>query len=262
MHRPRVTRKPSRGVAYDGFHHPIFACLIDSYLNSTTQQIDMFWYLDPSYNCCALLGMTNHSDGWRSPESWLPNLPTTEDQGTQETAFFGCYPTDNFQCDERRPACLRCTNSDLICPGYPIRLKFMDEGLKFQGKTSQPQRSLMQSAPLNFPVSPSEKLSLELYQTFKPDLPRGKSLRSFTKTAFVTELPRYVGLSLASDLSMKALCLAHTTLLKSSGDSLVQSRIQYGRALAELQLCISNPQRAGITGTLCATMILGIFEVR
>lgn len=138
----------------------------------------------------------------------------------------------------------------------------MDDGLKFQRKGTPSQRSLKQSAPRGFPTSPSEKLSLELYQTFRPDLPKGKSLTSFSKTNFVIELPRHVGLSLACDLSMKALCLAHATLLKSSGQSLVKSRLQYGLALAELQLCIRDPEQARTTGTLCATMILGIFEVR
>jgi hypothetical protein len=138
----------------------------------------------------------------------------------------------------------------------------MDEGRKFQKKTSLLPRSLKHSAPpRSLPSSPSEKLSLELCQTFRPDLPAVKSLASFSKTYFVTDLPRHVGLSLACDLSMKALCLAHATLLESSGHGLVQSRIQYGRALVELQLCLEDPQRARTTGTLCATMLLGIFEV-
>jgi hypothetical protein len=77
----------------------------------------------------------------------------------------------------------------------------------------------------------------------------------------VTDLPRYVGLSLACDLSMKAICLAHNTMLRSSGDSLVKSRIQYGRALVELELCLEDFELARTTGTLCATMLLGIFEV-
>jgi hypothetical protein len=192
-----------------------------------------------------------HADNGRSrcvPSSplWVsPNRPT------------------RVQCDEQRPACLRCANSRMICPGYSARLKFMDEGQKFQRQPSPAQRPLKHSAPLrSLPASPSEKLSLELCQTFMPDLPAVKSLASFSKTYFVTDLPRHVGLSLACDLSMKALCLAHATLLESSGHSLVQSRIQYGRALVELQLCLADPKRARTTGTLCATMLLGIFEVR
>lgn len=160
------------------------------------------------------------------------------------------------QCDEKRPACLSCTKRGLVCPGYPTRLKFMDDGVRFKTQSNK------QSPPRTFPASPSEKLSLEIYQTFEPSLPAIKSVASFSKTIFVSELPRHVGLSLACDLSMKALCLAHGTLLKSSGDRLVQSREQYGRALAELQLCIADPEQARTTGTLCAAMVLGIFEVR
>ena len=138
----------------------------------------------------------------------------------------------------------------------------MDEGPKFQGKTNPPLPPLEQSVPRTIPTSPTEKLSLELYQTFRPDLPAVKSVASLSKTTFVTELPRHVGLSRACDLSMKALCLAHDTLLKPSSHSLVQSRLQYSRALSELRLCIADPERARTTGTLCAAMLLGIFEVR
>jgi len=138
----------------------------------------------------------------------------------------------------------------------------MDDGLKFQNKPHPLQCPLKESVPRSFPASPSEKLSLEIYQTFRPDLPTEKSLVSFSKTIFVTELPRHVGLNSACDLSMKAICLAHAALLKSSGHSLVQSRIQYGRALVELQLCVADPKRARNIGTLCASMLLAIFEVR
>lgn len=134
----------------------------------------------------------------------------------------------------------------------------MDDGLKFQQKESRLQRPRI---PRSLPASPSERLSLKLSQTFRPDLPRVKSLTSFTKTYFVTDLPRHVGLSVACDLSMEAVCLAHATLLQSSSHSLVQSRIQYGRALAELQHCVADPTLARTMGTLCATMLLGIFEV-
>ncbi|KAH8812535.1 hypothetical protein F5884DRAFT_312495 [Xylogone sp. PMI_703] len=165
------------------------------------------------------------------------------------------------KCDERRPACLRCTNGNLSCPGYPARLKFVDEGPRFARKRSTPQPSLEQSLPPSLSTSPSESLSLELYQTFRPDLPAAKSVASLSKGSFVTELPRHVGLSLACDLSMKALCLAHDTLLNPDSRRLVQSRIQYSRALVELQLCIADPKRARTTGTLCAAMLLSLFEL-
>jgi hypothetical protein len=137
----------------------------------------------------------------------------------------------------------------------------MDEGPKLQKKLSLPQLSLKQRVPRNRLCSPSEKLSFDLYQTFRPDLPATKNLASFTKRYFVSDLPRHVGLSLACDLSMKALCLAHTALLDSRHYSLIQSHIQYGRALSELQLCLEDPDRARTVGTLCATMLLGLIEV-
>lgn len=175
----------------------------------------------------------------------------------------GCQPCrrQKVKCDERRPACVRCTNSKRKCPGYPLRLKFIDEAPRFrENSDSPPQTLLEQSLPPGLSTSTSEDLSVKIFQTFRPDLPARKSVASLSKNTFVTELPRHVGLSLACDLSMKAVCLAHDALLNPVSQTLVESRTQYSRALAELQRCIADPKRARTTGTLCATMLLSMFE--
>jgi len=40
--------------------------------------------------------MTSHNHGWHSPESWLPGLPTKEDQGSYEAAVFDYLLTYHF----------------------------------------------------------------------------------------------------------------------------------------------------------------------
>ena len=139
----------------------------------------------------------------------------------------------------------------------------MNDGLKFRGESPTAQEQPQQTPPLPqvVPISAHYQLSLELCATFRQGLPRNKNLSSFTRPAFVIDLPRHVGLSLASDLAIKAACLAHNTLLNTSEKSLVQSRIHYVRAISELQRCVADPEQAETTGTLCATMLLGIFEV-
>jgi hypothetical protein len=139
----------------------------------------------------------------------------------------------------------------------------MDDGLKFRGKSPTAQEQPQQTIPLPqvVPISAHNQLSLELCETFRQGLPINKRLSSFSRPAFVMDLPRHVGLSLASDLAMKAVCLAHNTLLNTNERSLVQSRVYYSRAIADLQRCVADPEQAGTTGTLCATMLLGIFEV-
>lgn len=137
----------------------------------------------------------------------------------------------------------------------------MDESRRFQGNLDVHAQSLKQSSPRTLAPSPSENLSFELYQTFSPDIPASKSLTSFSKTYFVTELPRRVGISPACDLAMKAVCLAHSSLLDWNDHNIVQSRIQYGRALVELRRCVADQKEARTTSTLCATMLLGIVEV-
>ncbi|MCJ1313680.1 hypothetical protein MMC25_007359 [Agyrium rufum] len=136
----------------------------------------------------------------------------------------------------------------------------MDERFKYQESNSLAKLSTTPSPPPSLSTSPSDKLSIELYQTLRPNLPAGQSLLAFSKTMFVIELPRHVGLSLACDLSMRALYLAHTAMLHMTGASLVKSRIGYGRALGELQLCVADPAKSRSTGTLCATLLLGICE--
>jgi hypothetical protein len=110
------------------------------------------------------------------------------------------------------------------------------------------------------PLSPADRLAYQFLGTFKSDLPRGKSLIAFGK--FVPEMPGHVGIHKAFDLSLEALCLAHSSLLTGKNENLVQSRHFYALALIELRYCLGDPQRATSAETLCATMMLGIYEVR
>src|ERR1700760_275095 len=40
--------------------------------------------------------------------------------------FTGCWTcrARHVKCDERRPSCLRCTNSKIYCEGYEVRLSW------------------------------------------------------------------------------------------------------------------------------------------
>jgi hypothetical protein len=110
------------------------------------------------------------------------------------------------------------------------------------------------------PLSPADRLAYQFLGTFRFDLPRGKSLIAFGK--FVPEMPCHVGIHKAFDLSLEALCLAHSSLLTGKNETLVQSRHFYAMALTELRYCLGDPQRATSAETLRATMMLGIYEFR
>ena len=108
--------------------------------------------------------------------------------------------------------------------------------------------------------SPTDVLACQFFETFRPDLPQGKSLASFGK--YIAEVPRRVGSNKACDLAVKSICLAHGSLLTGGEQSIVSSRIQYGKALVELQVCLNDREQAFSANTLCAIMLLTIYEVR
>jgi hypothetical protein len=110
------------------------------------------------------------------------------------------------------------------------------------------------------PLSPTDRLAYRFLGTFSPNLPRGKSLIAFGK--FVPEMPHRIGINKAFDLSLEALCLAHGSLLTGENETLLRSRYFYDRALIELRQCLGDLQTATSGETLCATMMLGIYEVR
>jgi len=194
---------------------------------------------------------------------------------------------------------LKCIESRFSCPGYPSRLKFQDEGISLRRKcdslnvhckspspprlpaavvkgeynwlsfhhpggnikTHNPPRTLASNTSVRMvPLSPADRLAYQFLGTFRADLPRGKSLIAFGK--FVPEMPRHVGIHKAFDLSLEALCLAHSSLLTGNDENLVKSRHFYALALIELRYCLGDPQRATPAETLCAAMMLGIYEVR
>lgn len=197
---------------------------------------------------------------------------------------------------------MKCAKAQWLCPGYPPRLKFLDDGVKLRRKSSfnlkkrdhEPAvkgktiaaikskcgersshagnssmarpashyaTSLMPRSPIqSMPLSFDELLAQRFTTTFSSNLPMGQSLNKFG--SFIQGVPRHVGASTACDFTIRAICFAHNTLLTGNEQSLNQSRIQYGKALAELQHILADRTPAISTETSFATMLLGIYEVR
>ena len=107
--------------------------------------------------------------------------------------------------------------------------------------------------------SEADILARKFFATFHPDLPQGKSLATFG--TFISEIPRRMGSNKACDLTVQCICLEHKSLLVGEEHSVTPSRMQYGRALIELQLCLDNPVQALSPYTLCAVILLTIYEV-
>ena len=108
-------------------------------------------------------------------------------------------------------------------------------------------------------LSQTDLLAHEFFATFRPDLPQGKSLA--TLGSFIAEIPRRMGSNQACDLAAKCICLEHRFLLTGKKQSIAPSRVHYGEALVELQRCLDSPIQAFSPDTLCATILLTIYEV-
>ena len=183
-----------------------------------------------------------------------------------------------------RPSCSKCTHARFTCPGYLKLHKFQDEGVKLRRiqlptakclngtqaaawsteivstrHTTRPTyfRPIIEAQIQSMSMSHTDGLARQLCETFGPDLPKGKSLSIF---GFITEVPSRLGVDQALDLSVEAICIAHRALLKDDNQRLERSRASYGRALVKLRQNLGNSPSS--SETLCAAVLLGVYEVR
>lgn len=172
---------------------------------------------------------------------------------------------------------MKCVLGGFQCPGYPLRLKFQDEGTVLQRKfwTRRPHGKSDHQAALpavgpsphnaqntevqDLPLSPSDKLVSCFCQLFSSDLSAGPNLAAFGR--FINEIPLHMGHSRVLDLSVESLYFAHGAQFTKRKDLFVCSRGSYGKALQSLQQCLENEDQARASETLCATVLLGIYEV-
>jgi hypothetical protein len=165
---------------------------------------------------------------------------------------------------------LKCRRSGWACPGYSSEFIFQDEGPRLrqkpvtrQGKEesrSHPSGFVEKSHSVpRFPLSLSEALRYRFCETLGDNLPAGRTLSVFG--GFMIDVPLHIGLHATYDLSVEALYLAHSALFANSQRLLQQSQRLYGQALSTLQLCLSNEDQARSAETLCATVLLSIYEL-
>ncbi|RDW82468.1 hypothetical protein BP6252_03580 [Coleophoma cylindrospora] len=102
-------------------------------------------------------------------------------------------------------------------------------------------------------------MALELCETFNVDVLGGKNLAVFGK--FITDVPRRLGINKVLDFTVQSLCLAHRALVKSDEQLLLRSFKTYGCALHNLQACLNSANQAISSETLCAAILLGVYEL-
>ncbi|KAB8336682.1 hypothetical protein FH972_020993 [Carpinus fangiana] len=79
---------------------------------------------------------------------------------------------------------------------------------------------------------------------------------------FLEDVPRHLGTNEALDASAECLISAYSLFCRKDNMLVKPILSKYGRALSKLQQCLADPDKSHSTETLCATMVLMIFEVR
>jgi hypothetical protein len=74
-------------------------------------------------------------------------------------------------------------------------------------------------------------------------------------------IPARLGTSNALDMAVRCLTVHHLGIMQGNKEIVRHGRYAYGKALCNLQKAINDPGEALSSETLCATMILSIYEV-
>jgi len=88
----------------------------------------------------------------------------------------------------------------------------------------------------------------------------GYSLADFG--SFVHEIPKRIGQNIALDAAVACLVHAQSSHLHNKGQLEVDCPKLYLPAVQALQICLGDPKHSMSANTLCASVLLGLVEVR
>lgn len=201
-----------------------------------------------------------------------------------------------IQCDEARPSCSQCRRGLRKCPGYirGLKLKFMDEGPKLRRSVARGsgRARAAESVPseprgdrdaqrrdaavyMATPAAPPgkdillelESLSLErqqlVFSFVSAMFPLGVASvqRSFLGS-WLWHVPARLNGSRALDYAALFVALAYFARTYGAARLLHQAQAAYALALRYLAAAIADSATRTGSDVLCATMLLGHYEVR
>lgn len=189
---------------------------------------------------------------------------------------------DSHQCDEGWPTCQQCRIGGRKCPGYRRQMKFVDEGTKFQTRrkparsNQQQQSSAPKSKEVIVPVqsscahaapvfirSPKAELDQQVACFVAAMFPLGRrSVQASLLGSWLWHVPPRLGRSLSLDLAARAVSLAYFAGANDDEFALRNAKMAYAAALPCLAAALDDPNRKFDGEVLCATMLLGHYEVR
>lgn len=177
---------------------------------------------------------------------------------------------DLLQCDEARPSCSQCRRGGRKCPGYERNMKFVDEGPQLSRKhrksthPAKPRELQEQNSKTLTPTIQSSGLNrAQLVACFVSDIfPFEHLIHNLTFLgSWLWQIPRYIGTSPALDAAAQCLALAYRGRDSCNSMVLQHSRHAYIRALHNLSKALQDPRIGLSSEILCASMLLGQYEV-
>jgi hypothetical protein len=103
---------------------------------------------------------------------------------------------------------------------------------------------------------------IQCLSTWIEDVSRSPSVSDENTIARIFFLiPARLGTSSALDMAVHCLTVHHLGVMQGNEDIVRHGRLTYGKALFNLQKAVYDPAQALTSETLCATMILSIYEV-
>ncbi|OCL11126.1 hypothetical protein AOQ84DRAFT_387053 [Glonium stellatum] len=196
------------------------------------------------------------------------------------------------KCDETKPACVRCTRFGRECPGYEKLAKFVYE----VPREGEGQGSFLHVRELSRPnprtgrrrnienspeVSENKQTSastgsLGIPSAIVPPTQQDiQSLSVFMKNSSIQDayteiqwmrkwlsfIPSRLGTSKVLDDAVHCLVSHHVGRLSGQDQVVRRARLAYGQALLSLQQAISDPEQGVSSNTLCATLVLSLYEL-
>ncbi|KAK5994587.1 hypothetical protein PT974_05066 [Cladobotryum mycophilum] len=168
------------------------------------------------------------------------------------------------KCDQAKPACSRCTRLNIPCVGCgQIRYKFKDH-------SGPPKKGRRSSSPASSTKSKSASPSPSLSPTLSNQVTvRSSSFISLLEIrdprydltsygVFFRDLPRRLGTNEALDAAVDVMASSYSYL--RTRQSSKESLVKYVNALQALQRCLSDPEMAKKSETLCAIYIIMICQ--
>jgi len=193
------------------------------------------------------------------------------------------------KCDEERPGCRNCAKYGAECPGYDRAFKFVagKHHVRQRRKDENQSEIELNSSSIN-PATGSSTLSpLVVFQrrplqdatafSIPPTLGglRPEHIYGIINHLYVieprhevsffapwfTSVPEHIGQKSHLDSAMSAFALHLLGKAKCDSDLIGESRSMYGQSLCSLQKALNHPTEWKSAETLCATMLLCLYEV-